>query len=76
MACATAGSTGSLLIEYGAARPGSLVAGVPGKVRRELTPDELEGVRDSARRSTKRAREYAQQAGYPPRSSRSTCSAP
>jgi carbonic anhydrase/acetyltransferase-like protein (isoleucine patch superfamily) len=39
---------------------GSLIAGVPGKVRRELGQDELAGVRDNARRYVERAREYAQ----------------
>ena len=55
-------AAGAVLLEGTQVPPGSLVAGVPGKVRRELTPDELEGVRDNARRYVERAREYAQHA--------------
>ena len=56
-------AAGAVLLEGTQVPPGSLVAGVPGKVRRELTADELAGVRDNARRYVERAREYAQQGG-------------
>jgi carbonic anhydrase/acetyltransferase-like protein (isoleucine patch superfamily) len=54
-------AAGAVLLEGTEVPPGSLVAGVPGKVRRELTPDERDGVRDNARRYVARAQEYAQQ---------------
>lgn len=53
-------AAGAVLLEGTQVPPGSLVAGVPGKVRRELTADELAGVRDNARRYVERAQEYAQ----------------
>jgi carbonic anhydrase/acetyltransferase-like protein (isoleucine patch superfamily) len=56
-------AAGAVLLEGTDVPPGSLVAGVPGKVRRELTADELAGVRDNARRYVERAREYAQHSG-------------
>jgi carbonic anhydrase/acetyltransferase-like protein (isoleucine patch superfamily) len=54
-------AAGAVLLEGTQVPPGSLVAGVPAKVRRELTADELAGVRDNARGYVERAREYAQQ---------------
>jgi carbonic anhydrase/acetyltransferase-like protein (isoleucine patch superfamily) len=54
-------AAGTVLLEGTEVPPGSLVAGVPGKVRRELTRDELAGVRDNAGRYVERAREYAAQ---------------
>jgi carbonic anhydrase/acetyltransferase-like protein (isoleucine patch superfamily) len=55
-------AAGAVLLEGTEVPPGSLVAGVPAKVRRELTADELAGVRDNARQYEERAREYARQA--------------
>jgi carbonic anhydrase/acetyltransferase-like protein (isoleucine patch superfamily) len=52
-------AAGTVLLEGTEVPPGSLVAGVPGKVRRELTADELAGVRDNARRYVERALEYS-----------------
>ena len=42
-------AAGAVVVEGTVVPPGSLVAGVPGKVRRELTDDELEHVRTNAR---------------------------
>lgn len=39
---------GAVILEGAIIPPGSLVAGVPGKVRRELSAEELEGVRNNA----------------------------
>lgn len=39
---------GAVILEGAIIPPGSLVAGVPGKVRRELTADEFESVRQNA----------------------------
>jgi len=39
---------GAVILEGAIIPPGSLVAGVPGKVRRELSEEELEGVRSNA----------------------------
>ena len=52
-------AAGAVLLEGTQVPPGSLVAGVPAKVRRELTADEVAGIRDNARRYVERAREYA-----------------
>ena len=41
-------AAGALVTENADIPPGSLVAGVPGKVRRELTGDELAHVRANA----------------------------
>jgi carbonic anhydrase/acetyltransferase-like protein (isoleucine patch superfamily) len=40
--------------------PRSLVAGVPAKVRRELTDDEVQGIRDNADRYDALAHEHRQ----------------
>lgn len=45
-------AAGAVVLEGAQIPPGSLVAGVPGKVRRELTEPERAGVRDNARRYT------------------------
>lgn len=39
---------GAVVLEGAVIPPGSLVAGVPAKVRRELTAEELQGVRENA----------------------------
>lgn len=43
-------AAGAVVLEGTRVPPGSLVAGVPAKVRRELSEDELQGVRDNASR--------------------------
>lgn len=43
-------AAGTVVLEGTIVPPGSLVAGVPGKVRRELTDDERAGIRDNASR--------------------------
>jgi len=45
-------AAGAVVLEGAQIPPGSLVAGVPGKVRRELTADEQAGVRENARHYT------------------------
>ena len=42
-------AAGALVLEDTVIPPRSLVAGVPAKVRRELTDDEVEGIRTNAR---------------------------
>ncbi|MGH1564455.1 gamma carbonic anhydrase family protein [Mumia sp. DW29H23] len=42
-------AAGAVVLEGAEIPPGSLVAGVPGKVRRELTPEEREGLKRNAR---------------------------
>ncbi|MFB2585905.1 gamma carbonic anhydrase family protein [Herbiconiux liukaitaii] len=41
-------AAGAVVLEGTIVPPGSLVAGVPGKVRRELAPEEREGIRRNA----------------------------
>jgi carbonic anhydrase/acetyltransferase-like protein (isoleucine patch superfamily) len=41
-------AAGAVVLEGTAVPPGSLVAGVPAKVRRDLTPDEIAGIRHNA----------------------------
>jgi len=41
-------AAGSVVLEGTVIPPGSLVAGVPGKVRRNITPEELAGIRVNA----------------------------
>lgn len=53
-------AAGTVLLEGMVVPPGSLVAGVPGKVRRELTQDEVERVRENARVYRGLTREHAQ----------------
>jgi len=43
-------AAGAVVLEGARIPPGSLVAGVPGKVRRELSEHERAGVRENARR--------------------------
>lgn len=45
-------AAGAVVLEGAQIPPGSLVAGVPGKVRRELTTQEQAGVRENARHYT------------------------
>lgn len=45
-------AAGAVVLEGARIPPGSLVAGVPGKVRRELSPEEQAGVRENARHYT------------------------
>ncbi len=45
-------AAGAVVLEGAQIPPGSLVAGVPGKVRRELSADEQAGVRENARHYT------------------------
>jgi carbonic anhydrase/acetyltransferase-like protein (isoleucine patch superfamily) len=51
-------AAGAVVLEGARIPPGSLVAGVPGKVRRELTRQEQTGVRDNARRYTEVTRAH------------------
>jgi carbonic anhydrase/acetyltransferase-like protein (isoleucine patch superfamily) len=51
-------AAGAVVVEGTVVPPGSLVAGVPGKVRRELTDDELEHVRTNARQYADLARRH------------------
>jgi carbonic anhydrase/acetyltransferase-like protein (isoleucine patch superfamily) len=41
-------AAGAVVLEGTVVPPGSLVAGVPAKVRRDLTPDEIAGIRHNA----------------------------
>jgi carbonic anhydrase/acetyltransferase-like protein (isoleucine patch superfamily) len=43
-------AAGAVVLEGTVVPPGSLVAGVPAKVRRPLTPDERDGIRANAAR--------------------------
>jgi carbonic anhydrase/acetyltransferase-like protein (isoleucine patch superfamily) len=52
-------AAGAVVLEGTTVPPASLVAGVPGKVRRELTEEEVDGNRGNARRYVARAQEYA-----------------
>jgi carbonic anhydrase/acetyltransferase-like protein (isoleucine patch superfamily) len=53
-------AAGTVVLEGTEIPPRSLVAGVPGKVRRELSDDEVEGLRGNARRYRERRRQYAE----------------
>jgi carbonic anhydrase/acetyltransferase-like protein (isoleucine patch superfamily) len=53
-------AAGTVVLEGTDIPPGSLVAGVPGKVRRELTEDEVQGLRGNAERYRDRRRQYAE----------------
>lgn len=53
-------AAGTVLLEGTVVPPGSLVAGVPGKVRRDLADDEVERVRRNARVYRELTREHAQ----------------
>lgn len=54
---------GAVVTEGTVVPPGSLVLGLPGKVRRELTPDELQRNRRTADAYVERARQYRQEQG-------------
>lgn len=56
-------AAGAVVLEGTEVPPGSLVAGVPGKVRRELSDDELERVRENARSYVRRRQQYVDQLG-------------
>ena len=51
-------AAGTVVLEGTVIPPGSLVAGVPGKVRRQLEPDELERVRQNAVRYVELSRAH------------------
>ena len=51
-------AAGTVVLEGTVIPPGSLVAGVPGKVRRQLEPDELEHVRQNAARYVELSRAH------------------
>ena len=51
-------AAGTVVLEGTVIPPGSLVAGVPGKVRRQLEPDELEHVRQNAVRYVELSRAH------------------
>lgn len=51
-------AAGALVTEGSIIPPGSLVAGVPAKVRRELTPDEIQGVINNAEHYRQRIATY------------------
>lgn len=53
-------AAGAVVLEGTEVPPGSLVAGVPGKVRRELSEDEVRGLRANAERYRERRRRYAE----------------
>ncbi|ABH00775.1 possible carbonic anhydrase (plasmid) [Rhodococcus jostii RHA1] len=52
-------AAGALVPEGVVIEPNSLVAGIPGKVRRTCTPDELEQIRHNADNYVKRLAYYA-----------------
>jgi len=52
-------AAGAVVLEGTVVPPGSLVAGVPGKVRRQLTDAELQSVRDNASRYVTLSRAHA-----------------
>ena len=51
-------AAGAVVLEGTVIPPRSLVAGVPGKVRRELTDDEVEGLHGNSSRYVARANDY------------------
>ena len=51
-------AAGAVVLEGTRVPPGSLVAGVPGKVRRELTEDERTAVRQNAEHYMELSREH------------------
>jgi carbonic anhydrase/acetyltransferase-like protein (isoleucine patch superfamily) len=55
-------AAGAVVLEGATIPPRSLVAGIPGKVRRELTDDEVAALHDNAARYVARAKVYAAQA--------------
>ncbi|QTE30931.1 gamma carbonic anhydrase family protein [Pengzhenrongella sicca] len=55
-------AAGSVVLEGATIPPRSLVAGIPGKVRRELTDEEIDGMHGNSARYVTRARAYGPQA--------------
>jgi carbonic anhydrase/acetyltransferase-like protein (isoleucine patch superfamily) len=55
-------AAGAVVLEGTVVPPRSLVAGVPAKVRRELTDDEVAGIRSNAEGYVARAQEYLNRA--------------
>jgi carbonic anhydrase/acetyltransferase-like protein (isoleucine patch superfamily) len=53
-------AAGAVVLEGSIIPPGSLVAGVPAKVRRELTDEEIAGVRENAEHYVALSRRYAE----------------
>ncbi|MGH3368047.1 MAG: gamma carbonic anhydrase family protein [Nocardioidaceae bacterium] len=53
-------AAGTVVLQDAEIPPRSLVAGVPGKVRRELTDEEVKGVQANADRYRERRRKYAE----------------
>ncbi|CAN5304106.1 gamma carbonic anhydrase family protein [soil metagenome] len=53
-------ATGAVVLEGTVIPPGSLVAGVPAKVRRELSEEEIAGVRANAAHYVDLSRQYAE----------------
>jgi carbonic anhydrase/acetyltransferase-like protein (isoleucine patch superfamily) len=58
-------AAGAVVLEGSVIPPRSLVAGVPAKVRRELTDEEVAGLRDNADRYVENARIHAAIGGAP-----------
>jgi carbonic anhydrase/acetyltransferase-like protein (isoleucine patch superfamily) len=56
---------GALISEGSDIPAGSMVLGVPGRVRRGTTAQERESIRANARFYVERVREYEEQAGIP-----------
>jgi len=54
-------AAGSVVLEGASIPPRSLVAGVPGKVRRQLTDEEVAGMHGNSERYVTRAKEYGLQ---------------
>lgn len=54
-------AAGAVVLEGAVMPPRSLIAGIPGKVRRELTDEEIAGLRDNSARYVARAVVYADQ---------------
>jgi carbonic anhydrase/acetyltransferase-like protein (isoleucine patch superfamily) len=52
---------GALVLEGQEIPPGSVALGAPAKVRREVTPEQLAGIRDNAERYVRLSREYLQE---------------
>lgn len=59
-------AAGAVVLEGTVVPPRSLVAGVPAKVRRELTDEEVEGLRRNAERYVDLAARHARAAEVPP----------
>ncbi|MFI7278032.1 gamma carbonic anhydrase family protein [Streptomyces sp. NPDC049879] len=57
-------AAGTVVLEDTEVPPGSLIAGVPGKVRRALTPEESAGLRGTAERYQELAQRHSAHAGH------------